>query len=340
MNSSAVLDLLNASNASNTSRALLEGFEQMLAGYGNAADYDPQGYIKRYQIITSGPWIVKGLIGLLLVMVSAPCLACHNREHFPSLTVGLEMALFAGTDTMIFNGLEISQDYVVKSFLGYVAIVYGLFGVLWLGWALCQNSVVSLQDAVIQQAAEVGEKKIEATNIYQDFTKPWARVVIVFGAQTMLVFYFFMGLLHREGPMHVKENTYMFWFSSMPIQFIAASQMGKLFFVEVPFWKYVIQNTQRISTVSTSHGSTTITAVYPSLPELWLRCVFSMFANNIYYMIIIYGLPMQLMCADNGMDFVKDTFAIAYVATLDDLPETSIMHIIAPASEQSDRLWP
>merc|ERR1712181_18465 len=47
----------------------------------------------------------------------------------------------------------------------------------------------------------------------------------------------------------------------------------------------------------------------------------SMIANQAFYYIIIFLLPLQLMSADTPLDFVKDTFAIIFVVGLDDLKD-------------------
>ncbi|CAE8590888.1 unnamed protein product [Polarella glacialis] len=256
----------------------------------------------------------------------------------PSCQVVFSLAVICLYDWILLRGLEQSQDMTVK----VPGCVILFFGLLYLLTGVYKYSPASSEQAVLT-AEEDDEKKIEAHNIYQDFTKPFVRVVIVFVAQTMLFLYFFKGLTDRVGPLDAKgkPNAYMFWISSIPIQFLLLDPRRysplSIPALEIAFWGYVLQN-QHDARISTSEGSTTITAAYPSRPELWLRCIFSVCSNIIYSMIIFWCLPMQLMHVENGMDFVKNTFAIWYIGTLDDLPETSIMRIIAP-EEWSSEEW-
>merc|ERR1712032_302199 len=57
----------------------------------------------------------------------------------------------------------------------------------------------------------------------------------------------------------------------------------------------------------------------PHRMKIVYRCLLSQIANNLYFHYLLYALPLTLMSVTSHLDFVRDTFAIVYIATLDDL---------------------
>eukprot|EP00428_Durinskia_dybowskii_P029535 CAMPEP_0170250622 /NCGR_PEP_ID=MMETSP0116_2-20130129/25130_1 /TAXON_ID=400756 /ORGANISM="Durinskia baltica, Strain CSIRO CS-38" /LENGTH=270 /DNA_ID=CAMNT_0010501563 /DNA_START=181 /DNA_END=993 /DNA_ORIENTATION=+ len=234
-----------------------------------------------------------------------------------SCAVAMVMLTVVGADLMILSGIELDHTRTLMVLFGYIGVNYTLVGAFKAAQAFGQannENVIAIRR----------ENKLEATNIDQDLSAPIAKVVVAFGAQTMLMFYYLEGLLaplDLDGP-----NVRKFWASSIPIQIMAGSQMGKSFLDEMPFWVYLMQNKHQGLRKST--GLKTIQFAFPGKCEIVLRLLLSLVGNCVYYPTILFTLPVQLMSSETSMDFVKDTFAVVFIAGIDDLSEPTVLEFI------------
>lgn len=154
---------------------------------------------------------------------------------------------------------------------------------------------------------------IEVKGVYQDLGTPYLKTLVVFGAQSMLMLYYVHSLIWVLPQFH-NSRIYAFWMSSIPIQLLVKQMLSFSFTHEGDFWAYAFTRLDSSSTMLERDGCE---YVVPSSMECWLRCGCSMVSHYVYLQTILYTLPLQLMPSASGMDFVKDTFAIVFIPSLD-----------------------
>lgn len=132
--------------------------------------------------------------------------------------------------------------------------------------------------------------------------------------------------------------------ASVVIQFLLCTQMGKSFVLELEQWailfnvkresehpnglirggieepevradKFIIRpDFQFYPVVSTSHFLTA-------------RFLMSFLVNSMTWTYLMYTVPLTILGSDDGMDFVKDCLAIAFLVILDDLDDSASMKV-------------
>ncbi|CAJ1410323.1 unnamed protein product [Effrenium voratum] len=110
--------------------------------------------------------------------------------------------------------------------------------------------------------------------------------------------------------------------SSFLVQLLAVSQMGLAFDTELECWETVLKGRfqwQPEGAEDWEYG--------PSPWELEIRCFISLIANQVFFWILVWSIPIRLANAA-PMDFVKDSFAIIFIAILDDLDQDMVFKII------------
>mmetsp|Transcript_183675 Transcript_183675/g.582649 ORF Transcript_183675/g.582649 Transcript_183675/m.582649 type:complete len:256 (-) Transcript_183675:94-861(-) len=166
----------------------------------------------------------------------------------------------------------------------------------------------------------------EITNIYQAFgTKDFMKCVIVFLVQTMLMFYFVADLLQTVQTVDCGDKKVLkFWVRAIGIQFLmlASQEAGDKFRDEAPYWFYVMLH-RNAGLSYTQPGSEP--AACPGTAELVFRYFFSSIINWVFFELVVFLVPLQLMQSESGMDFVKDCLAIVFITALDDLNESVMM---------------
>jgi len=161
---------------------------------------------------------------------------------------------------------------------------------------------------------------------YADYATHWIEVFIIFIAQSMLTAFVCSALIAH--PLQVITNQdLVYWGCSLPVQFMAQRQMGKSFKAEGPMWKVLFRVEEQVHRMRNPKLKTlvnyrqTSNIPQPHRMTIVYRCLLSLIANNFYYNFLLYALPLTLMSVTSHLDFVRDTFAIVYIATLDDLSE-------------------
>jgi hypothetical protein len=114
-----------------------------------------------------------------------------------------------------------------------------------------------------------------------------------------------------------------------------ASDAGNSFFSEIPFWVSLMQEFHKHIPGTEAHPHPKVQYhkhlrfkaegefVYHALGinEMCLRMVLSIFINCFCRTLIIVTLPLQLARSTDHMDFVLNSFAILFIAGLDDMPD-------------------
>jgi len=170
-------------------------------------------------------------------------------------------------------------------------------------------------------------KKIEVRGIYQDIGTSSARYLVVFGAETMLMAYYMHSLVFVL-PVDPKSATmHWLWASALPIQFLVRQTLSFDFGAEKDFWEYALTKLDASCMKLERHDRQ---RACPSRRECWVRCCLSLISHHVYLNIIFWTLPLQLMVSQTGMDFVKDTFAIVFIPSLDLYDEVKRYKVVAP----------
>merc|ERR1712039_959941 len=145
------------------------------------------------------------------------------------------------------------------------------------------------------------------------------------------------------------DRTKVFFACSVVVQLMAVSQVSTPFFHRWGWWMFMLYSKGEMCTEL--HRSVHITSGTPEegvtdekhveydrkgrVTISWLtvlpRFMASFIVNAICMDLIFLYTPLVLMRAGSAMDFAKDTFAIAFIVTLDDLAEPRQLYITNPA---------
>lgn len=175
----------------------------------------------------------------------------------------------------------------------------------------------------------LGLKYIDVQGTFQDLGLSFLRSLLVFGTQTMLVIYYLSELAVK---VKMEGDAYVFWVSAIPVQLMTMDQMGTDWDVEEAFWEYVTQHLKP-DRLTLQRSDTGERCRPPERSELWVRCIFSKISHAVYFRLIAYTLPLQLMASSTGMDFVKDTFAIVFIPGLDYYSEVRRYKVVVGSTE-------
>jgi hypothetical protein len=165
---------------------------------------------------------------------------------------------------------------------------------------------------------------LQATTQYQDVGTPLVRLCILTVAQTIMI-YFYFNAMEAEGAL--TPQAYSFWMAAIPVQIVAKTQMGTPFCEEICFWNDIL-HAEAGSVVQRGDDKDAPT-IQLSYSSCLIRAAMSYYANCWNIALIALTLPLFLLSAATGGDFVKDCFAVVFITTLDDLGE-SVSLLIKP----------
>jgi len=158
---------------------------------------------------------------------------------------------------------------------------------------------------------------LTAKNRYQNFLDH--RYPVVFVGQSILTY--FLALYTMEEFIFGPEQ-YSYWALSFPIQILAVTQAGGAFDEEIGFWKDAFCGVSKYKEPGLScadkgnEGSHRI-----GWCTVQMRFTASFIVNSLFRSAMLFGLPLVLMRIESNFDFVKDSVAVLYISSLDDLPE-------------------
>jgi len=216
-------------------------------------------------------------------------------------------------DLMILAGIE--QDHLLTLCVAFI-FIFGRQAMYLIRY------MASNKTNTYHLLERLGMKHIEVSGTFQDLGVSFLRCMLVFGAQTMLMAYYLIDLSNLG---RLDSQAYRFWISSILIQFMTKDQMSQDFQVEAEFWDYC-KNELNPDKMSLEKDSKSFGL--PRRTELWLRFLFAKVSHSVYLQIVIYTLPLQLMGSRTGLDFVKDTFAIVFIPSLDFYSEAKTYKIV------------
>jgi len=187
---------------------------------------------------------------------------------------------------------------------------------------------------------------IEPKSVYEDFACPPQRYILRFLGQCMLMWMLVYNIayeppsepaLDEEEPFEliagVKRADFFFW-SAVIVQLMAVTQVSTSFDERCFWWLYML-STKLSSIVLDRDPDTDTQAIgirlwstgFTALP----RFLFSFVVNGCCMDFIFLIIPFLLMEAASPIDYVKDTFAVAYIVTLDNIDDERKYYFRKPA---------
>lgn len=306
-------------------RADVDGFQHFdYAGYA----LDPRVLVSvtyMVMVFVYEVWQERGFFGTLRSSADSKTLRCgrgtqRNDENFLLILKRLGWTL--AMDVLILACVERSK---------LVALCATFLYIFWREiWLIARTRWASKASRGFHLKERLGLKYLEVHGRYQDVGVSFLHCLLVFFAQSMLMVYYVADVSVLVG--ELDRKAYMFWFSSIPIQFMTYEQMVPDRDIEAEFWGYVMDNLN----AERMHLETVVTGARiraPGKPELWMRFLLSRISHAVYLQIIIFTLPLQLMPSETGLDFVKDVFAIVFIPGLDFYSEAKQYKVLMGAEQ-------
>merc|ERR1719410_1178162 len=201
---------------------------------------------------------------------------------------------------------------------------------------MLDNGVVAKQD---------GAYYIEPKNVYEDFACPTQQYLLRFLGQLMLMWMVVYNIAYEpssEPPLDdepfeliagVRRADFFFW-SAVIVQLMAVTQVSTSFDERCFWWLYMLST--KLSSIVLDRDPDTDTQAIGI--RLWStgftaypRFFFSFVINGCCMDFIFLIIPFLLMEAASPLDYVKDTFAVAYIVTLDNIDDERKYYFRKPA---------
>jgi len=126
------------------------------------------------------------------------------------------------------------------------------------------------------------------------------------------------------------------WWATLLMQLAGDQQMGTGFKPVAKLWAHIL----RADYVMPYHPGVGLDEVHQEDYNEMLdhklcgplvrsiRCFLAIITNGVFFDVVLYTLPLLLMTAETSLDFVKDSFAVVFIVTLDDIgePKENVIH--------------
>jgi len=251
---------------------------------------------------------------------------------------------------------------LLMKFLGWDLVMLGCFkagcfSYLLMGlatYSICQNAFKLWQPmhTMFQEETagegQVGVVRYDATNIYMSLDTNIAKVVFRFSAQVLLAGLYVFSMWSKS--LHPEEVTIESWFSfeltncKIPwwtcilLQISADTQMSASFGSHATLWAYILRAQYRKRSPHPVEVDKSVHEIYDqmyddqeqdSIKRLF-RCIFAFITHGLVFDIIVYTMPLLLIQSDLYIDFVKDSFAVTFIVTLDLIESSKVNEIVGP----------
>lgn len=231
-----------------------------------------------------------------------------------------------GMDLMMLGGIQYSWDTTLLCVRIFIFVYFFFFG-----FACFLYTVLSKNSAVGAAQNKLEEEPLVADNRYQNFGTSSLKVSVVL-IGTMIFMSYYMDHLTAEVKISEHPRAYLYFFAGIPMQILAEGMLGPPFTSETHFW-YRMLNAEKGSRVQVGSGRTA-QIVDLDFRECLLRAMMAYWANLVCCSTLVFTLPLFLMCSDANIDFVKDCFAIVFIATLDMLNDSIDHKLLSPGTPQ------
>jgi hypothetical protein len=200
------------------------------------------------------------------------------------------------------------------------------------------------------------DQDVTLGNVYQDVSKPFGQVFIIFAGQTILYSCYLAGTIERSIKAYFSKLVLLYLLISFYMMLLLKAQMGGVFTDSLPTWRVLLRAPThelnrlrlRASAKATEPADDTATLSIhidcaqeeydkskkkreekskevkeeerpnPGRFEMVLRCLMDFQVNACYFHTMMATFPLFLSCSDSLLDLVKDVFAVAFIAGLDD----------------------
>ncbi|CAK0813616.1 unnamed protein product [Prorocentrum cordatum] len=222
------------------------------------------------------------------------------------------------------------------------------------------NLMVELDN--VTKDNDLGEYSVEALNVYEDMSSNIPEYGMRFLGQAMLMVMVVISLAEgsevaddAESKILGFDRTVLFFACSVVVQLMAVTQVSKSFYERWGWWMCMLNTSAEMCTEShrsviSERGNPEEGALDTKRVEYdrngrinigWAtvlpRFIMSFVINAVCIDLVFAYTPLVLMSSGSAMDFAKDTFAIAFIVTLDDLPEPRKLYVAEPRSFQRSR---
>jgi len=188
---------------------------------------------------------------------------------------------------------------------------------------------------------------IEPKSVYEDFACPPQQYILRFLGQMMLLSMLVYNIAYEpssEAPPDpdepfeliagVKRADFFFW-SSVIVQLMVVTQVGTSFDERCVWWLYMLSTKLNNVVLDRDPSGPDTEALGIRLRStaftVFPRFFFSFVVNGCCMDFIFLILPLLLMGAETPIDYVKDTFAVAYIVTLDNIDDERKYYFRKPA---------
>mmetsp|Transcript_144468 Transcript_144468/g.266445 ORF Transcript_144468/g.266445 Transcript_144468/m.266445 type:complete len:424 (-) Transcript_144468:81-1352(-) len=167
----------------------------------------------------------------------------------------------------------------------------------------------------------ISTRRITVETKFQEMDRSMVQVLLLFAVQVMLICFLLYALVDEDQPLNWHDSCQLkFYLCSLPVVLVARyGDIQRRFEDEVPVWGIMIFSSHQESQVTNENTGRT----FELIPDLvGVRLVISWFVNSVVHELVMRCTPLVLMKAGSYLDFLKDTFAIIFIACLDDADDT------------------
>jgi hypothetical protein len=286
--------------------------------------------------------------------VSTPGVSARNMRfaHHDKLRLGesdicniLQLVMrTAGLDILILSSAEHNIYGSLFAILGG-AVVYSLAVIMMR--ITSSNFLLSLNLRLAKaQVKDAIFVKVSPNNIYMGLGQSFSsKLVPIFAGQCLLLVTYSFSI-HDDlyTTLCTGKWSWFMIFASIIVQFLMMTQLGKSFVLELEDWAilflrkgWVKRDIEEEECPDTNADAPDITGSGDAYVRL--RCLMSFAVNSVLWTFVLCTVPLVLIGSDDGMDFVKDCLAMAYITMLDDVDDDdTIQHLVPVDKEFTDDL--
>jgi len=237
----------------------------------------------------------------------------HHKKFGPESRVGFKWLEIVGFD---FLALSIVQAINEMGILVVCVLAVG-YNSFWT-WETARKKKV--------------ETRFSITDVYQNFDEPLSKIITIFCGQSLLFVVYINALVRKWS---VNDTSYGFWVSSVVgVQMVGFfgrgkdSQLGDAF--NGKLWTFLLRTRHSLRLIKAGSEED---AFHPSALSTIARALASFLTNAVMRDCIAFTVPFLLMQQDDGIEFVKDALATAFLTNLD-MTQAGTTFVVAEEEEK------
>lgn len=234
-----------------------------------------------------------GLFFLVLLYRSGCAAGCRLLCKFVGVMI---------LDALLFTiGADLGNSIWVT-----LAVLFVITAILRLAWDSWRTRHIQEQQKTV----------LQATDEFSDLSADFQKVFLVFGVQSMLFQYYCSSAVVKMSSLfqgdEVVEHKWAYFGPSVVVQLFVISQTDEAF--DSSIWK-TLWRCQGSVKIAGDEGHEA-QSIEVGRVEVGARMIMAFLVKRIYAQMIVLTLPVVLLDANTGLDFVKDAFAVTFIASL------------------------